>query len=299
VPRGGTFILVYHEERRRRVVDVNSIFVNKELSNLLLSHFRELLQPEVKLETQEAKAKMLSLAALYRDPELYLRFKDVMKQYLDDCKDLPDDKRTAITSIINQPPDARRYEIHNGMVIADFYVPYLCCSDCPPIAYIFSEEPSITIAKAFCRNDKGPYKIEAIPAGGVIKVDDEELPDDNFIPSAYGTGTHTVTYTVNNKTVSASVEIVSPPRVKLSHKPTENNINTVEFVLETNAKPGARFDWDYGDGKTLSTTDPTKLTHEYVPARSPQTFNVSLLVTDGPCKVTRQDAVTLTSTPIP
>jgi len=298
VPRGGTFILVYHEERRRRVVDVNSIFVNREISNLLLTHFRELLQPDVKLETQEAKAKMLSVASLYRDPELYLRFKDVMKKYLDDCKDLPDDKRTAITTIINQPPDIKRFEIPNGAVIADFYVPYLCCSDCPPIAYVFAEEPTITIAKAFCRNDKGPYTIDVSPAGGVIKVDDEELPDNKFIPAAYNTGTHTITYTVNNKTISTSVEIVSPPRVKLGHKPTENNMNTVEFTLETNAKPGARFDWDYGDGKTLSTTDPTRLTHEYTPAHSPQEFNITLLVTDGPCKVSREDTVTLTSSPI-
>jgi len=297
VPRGGTFILVYHEERRGRFVDLNSIFVNKELSNVLLSQFRELLQPDVELDTQEAKAKMLSVAALYRDPELYLRFKDVMQKYLDDCKDLPDDKRNTITTIINQPPAIRRFEIPNGAVIADFYVPYLCCSDCSPIAYVFNEEPTITIGKSFCRNDKGPYTIDVNPAGGVIKIDDKES-DNQFVPSAFNVGDHTISYTVNNKTVTTTVSIVSPPRVKLSHQPIQNNVNVVQFTLETNAKPGAKFDWDYGDGKTLSTSDATQLSHEYTPTKSPQDFNVTLVVTDGPCKVTNQDKVTLTSTPI-
>jgi hypothetical protein len=299
VPKGGTFILVYHEERRNRVIDVNSIFINKELSNLLLTQFRELLQPDVKPETLEAKAKMLSVASLYRDPALYLQFKEVMKQYLDDCKDLSDDKRTTLTNIINQAPVQRRFDIPNGAVIADFYVPYLCCSDCPPVAYIFTEEPSITIGKSFCKNDKGPYTIDVSPAGGVIKVDNKEMTNDQFVPAEYNAGTHTITYTINNKTINTSVEIVTPPRVKLAHQPTENNINRVVFVVETNAKPGARYDWDYGDGNTLSTTDGTQLTHDYVPTQSPQTYNVTLVVTDGPCKVTKQDTVTLTSTPIP
>lgn len=291
VPRGGTFILVYHEERGGRTVDVNSLFLNSHLNNLLLSQFHELLHPDVSLETQEAKAKLLSVATLYRDPELYIRFKDVMQQYLDDCKDLPDDKRKAITTIINQPPDAKRYQVPNGAVIADFYVPYICCSDCAPIAYVFSEEPSITVARAFCKTDKGPYTIDVSPSGGVIKVDNQDLPDDKFIPSAYHTGTHTITYSINNKTVSATVEISSPPRAKLSHRPIEINVHTVQFVLETNARPGAKFDWDYGDGQTLSTIDPAQLSHTYTANQAKQQFTVNLVITDGPCKISRQDTV--------
>ncbi len=40
VPRGGTFILVYHEERRNRLIDRSSLFINKDLSNLMLANFR-------------------------------------------------------------------------------------------------------------------------------------------------------------------------------------------------------------------------------------------------------------------
>jgi hypothetical protein len=299
VPRGGTFLLVYKEERRRRFVDVNSLFINKELSNLMLAHFRELLQPDINLDTQEAKARILAVSTMYKDPQLYFQFKDVMQKYLDDCKDLPDDKRTAITNIINQPPAQKRFEIPDGVVIADFYIPYICCSDCPPIVYVLSEQPSITIAKQFCRNDKGPYTIEVSPAGGVIKIDGQEVPDGKLTPSAFSPGTHTITYTVNDKTVTTTFEIVKPPNVKLSHRPTENNIPTVVFILNTNARDGALFNWDYGDGQTLSTTDRTQLTHEYLLTQAEQQFNITLTVTDGPCKVIQQDSVVLTSTPIP
>lgn len=291
VPRGGTFVLVYHEERRNRFVDVNSLFLNRELSSVMLAHFRELLKPDVKLETQDAKARMLAVSTLYKDPELYLRFKDVMQRYLDDCKDLTDDKRTVLVNIINQAPVQNRFDLPNGVVIADFYVPYICCSDCPPIAYILSEQPSITLAKEFCRNDKGPYTIEVDPAGGVIKIDGVEVPDGKLTPSAFTPGTHTVTYTVNGKTVSTTFEIVKSPKLSLGHLDTDSN--TVTFKVDTDARQGAQFVWDYGDGTTFTTTDHTLLTHTYPTINETKTYTVKLTVKDGPCSVSKTDSVTI------
>ncbi len=152
VPRAGTFILVYHEERRNRFVDVNSLFINKELSDVLLTNFRELLQPDVDLDTQEAKTKLLAVTTLYKDPSLYLQFKNVMQEYLDNCNDLPPDKKNQITTIINQPPGNPTYQLSDGMIIADFYVPYMCCSDCLPIAYILPE-PAATAPLQVSQSD--------------------------------------------------------------------------------------------------------------------------------------------------
>lgn len=39
------------------------------------------------------------------------------------------------------PLDNAMSDIGNGMVIADFYLPYLCCSDCAPVQMIISGEP--------------------------------------------------------------------------------------------------------------------------------------------------------------
>jgi hypothetical protein len=292
VPRGGTFILVYHEERRGRAVDLKSLFVNRELSNLLLTQFRELLQPEVNTETLEAKAKMLSTATLHKDPALYLRFQDVLKQYLDDCKDLPEDKRAVLTNIINQAPAEKRYTLPNGAVIADFYVPYICCSDCPPVAYIISEPVTISIdPKLFCRGDKQKYPVSVSPAGGVLKIDGTEiLATEYFVqPSTLSVGKHILTYTVNNRTVSVTIEVVAPPKASFQPRfPQDRYDNTpdVRFELSATASPDAVFDWDFGDN-TRQANGGLKQTHTYsnLPAGENR-ITVSVTITDGPCKVT-------------
>ena len=171
VPRAGTFILVYHEDRRNRFVDLSSLFINKELSDALLTNFRELLQPEVSLDSQEAKAKLLAVTTLYKDPALYLRFKNVMQEYLDNCIDLPPDKKNQITTIINQPPGSPVYPLSDGEIIADFYVPYMCCSDCLPIAYILPEAPAPHPLQVFqsdpvCDQEGKNYTITLTVTGG-------------------------------------------------------------------------------------------------------------------------------------
>lgn len=172
VPRGGTFILVYHEERGARLADAASLFVNSDMGKLLLSEYRDLLSPDTNLDTLEAKTKMLAVTTLYKDPTLYLKFKDVMRQYLDTCDDLPADKRKVITGILNQPPAARTYNLSDGMVIADFYVPYMCCSDCPPVAYILPPAPAqpeplgVTQGDPLCSPLKPEFTVTLTVTGG-------------------------------------------------------------------------------------------------------------------------------------
>lgn len=291
VPRGGTFILAYHEERRDRRVDVRSLFVNRELSNLLLTQFRELLQPDVSTETLEAKAKLLSVATLHRDPALYLRFNEVLKQYVDDCRDLPDDKREVLTKIINQAPADRRFEIPNGAVIADFYIPYICCSDCPPIAYVISEPVTISIEpKEFCINDKQKYPVSVSPQGGIFKIDGTEILASEFFiqPAALGVGKHTLSYTVNNRTATTVIEVFASPQVEFQPRfPQERYDNTpdVIFRLKATASPGAIFDWDFGDN-TKKANGGTEQAHHYDLPPGEHNITVSVTVSDGPCKVT-------------
>ena len=169
VPRAGTFILVYHEERKNRFVDPRSLFINKELSETLLSNFRELLQPDADLDTLESKAKLLAVSTLYKDPALYLRFKDVMQQYLDNCHDLPPGKKNQITTIINRPPENPTYQLTDGMVIADFYVPYMCCNDCLPIAYILPPAPqALTVLQSdpVCDQENKNFTVTLTVSGG-------------------------------------------------------------------------------------------------------------------------------------
>ncbi len=65
-----------------------------------------------------------------------------------------------------------RYRVADNVVIADFYVPYLCCSDCSPVAYILqpqeptppTEIPEFNIASTeYVFTDKKTYPFIAKP----------------------------------------------------------------------------------------------------------------------------------------
>ena len=167
VPKGGTFLIVYHEERRNQFVNVNSLFINKELGSLMLTRFYDLVRPDVSSDVLTNSTSLLQTAIQYQDPELYARFRDVLTQYLDACKDLPDDKRKDLTVIINDVPKLLRFDLRDGMVIADFYIPYLCCSDCPPIAYILPQAAlKLDVSDPVCDDANKNYSVKLTASGG-------------------------------------------------------------------------------------------------------------------------------------
>lgn len=264
VPRGGTFILVYHEQRLNRFIDKNSLFVNKDLGNLMVSRFRDLIQQDVPLDTLTYQTRLLQTSILYKDPELYVRFKDVLTKYLDDCKDLPEDKRKEITDIIEKEPRPKQFQLTNGMVIADFYIPYLCCSDCPPIAYILPEKveepveaPTIKIDKnIFCSNDKTGFPVTVTPKGGVVTGNGISVQTDGgylFTPAAAGIGLQTITHTANGKTASVQVEVVQAPVAKFAYEVKLNGAAAILTLTNETAGRTAQtaYEW-FRDGKSFS-----------------------------------------------
>lgn len=302
VPRGGTFILVYHEERRNRFIDKNSLFVNADLSNLMLSRFRDLIQPDVPLDTLTYQTKLLQTSILYKDPELYVRFKDVLTKYVDDCKDLPDDKRKEITDIINREPKPRQFELTDGMVIADFYIPYMCCSDCPPIAYILpekpqdtTEDPTIKIDKnSFCSNDKTGFPVIVSPKGGIVAGSGISVQTDGsyiFVPAAAGAGMYTLTYTANGKTASVQVEVILAPVAKFSYVVTVNGAVSVLALTNETAGRTAQttYEW-FRDGKSFSKEE-NPAPFEFKTAGPVKT--ITLNVTNGICQDTQKQEIVI------
>lgn len=281
VPKSGTFILVYHEERKSRSINPQAILVNTQIRTLLRSDFHKLLQPAVKVDDLEFQTGLLQVATLYKDPELYLRFKEVLQKYLDECTDLPPDRRTELTGIINRPPQKENFVLTDGMVIADFYVPYLCCSDCPPVAYILppapkddTADPTIKIDKnKFCNDDKSLLPLTVTPAGGTVAGTAGVSVDaaGNFIFSPFGlsAGLYTITYKINNKSAAVTVEITAIPKPKFSLKITINaGVMTVSFINEsTDTNDQTVYEW-LEDGVTISAKkdpDPVSFKVESLP----------------------------------
>jgi hypothetical protein len=225
VPKGGTFILVYHEERKRQLFDVRSVLINKELSTMLLRQFPALLQNTMDVNELEIKTQELQTATQFKDPELFLRLNDVVGKYLAECNDLPEARRKALEAIIKLPPQRASFTLTDGMVIADFYVPCICCSDCPPIAYIITpppvkedQTPVLRIAKdSFCNNDRTEFAITVIPTGGNLEGEGVKRRADGnlvFVPAGLNAGTYTIKYTLNEKSAAVTVTVNATPTAK-------------------------------------------------------------------------------------
>lgn len=272
VPRGGTFILVYHEQRRRQLFDVRSILVNKELSSMLLRQFPALLQSTMPLHELESKTEELQLATQFKDPELFLRLNDVVGKYLNECNDLPEARRKALEAIIKLPPQRATFNLADGMVIADFYVPYLCCSDCPPIAYIIApppvtedQTPILRIAKeSFCTGDTTEFQITASPAGGNLEGEGVKRRSDGsfvFVPAGLASGTYTITYTLNQKTASVTIEVNATPGARFT---TTRSINDGVMIVEiknqsTGVGEQGTYEWLLDDEPFFEKKDPDPL----------------------------------------
>lgn len=298
VPKGGTFLLVYHEERKRQFFDVRSVLVNKELGSILLKQFPALLQVTDDKDELESKTKELQLATQFKDPELFLRANDVLSKYLAECKDIPQARKDALKAIITLPPQAATsFKIADGAVIADFYIPYLCCSDCPPIAYILPAPPAgptVALDKTkFCGIDKGPYEIRVSPAVGTMTIDDRKIESDNgtffLTPSAFKPGTHVIAYTSGGTTSTLSFDIVVPPKVSFKvrePKDEETSDSIITITMNSNGSADTVYTYEFGDGAVLKSKEKT-VTHTYPGTfeGNSKEFTIKVTVIDGPCTV--------------
>jgi hypothetical protein len=72
-------------------------------------------------------------------------------------------------------------EFADGTVIADFYLPYICCSDCSPIHYVIPKDPVTFTTRAECTNPNNEAKVVVTPFGGTapykLKINNEEFTD--------------------------------------------------------------------------------------------------------------------------
>ncbi len=182
VPKGGTFILVYQPPAAGH----STIIPEREL--------RFVAQPI------EAGRKLTSDRRTYTDAVSLierLNLGSEASKVLDALKRREEEEK-------------QQSQLPGGVVIADFYVPYVCKSNCSPIAYVFppspdepsepgtpdEKVPSVTIEPVvFCVEDKKEYAIKASPAGGKLTINDKEN-DSTIVPAKRGAGVFIVKYTL-------------------------------------------------------------------------------------------------------
>ncbi|MCW3110478.1 MAG: hypothetical protein JWQ09_4984 [Segetibacter sp.] len=178
VPKGGTFVLVYHPAQREAPTAVTV----GAFTNLSRQTADQPVTPEVQQTATQAITVMPAQTATVNQAYYDENTIKLIRSFVDDCNDAPIEKKKLIIDILtNFQPKSPGFQIPDDVVIADFYVPYLCCSDCPPIAYVVTEEkPEVTQfdinPKVFLYDDAHNYPFTAKPP--VTQANIEQNPFD-------------------------------------------------------------------------------------------------------------------------
>ncbi len=154
----------------------------------------------------------------------------LLKDFTDTSADIADDTKKTINDLLTKaanesiaPPN--QYAVGDNVVIADFYIPYLCCSDCAPVAYILQTEPAPPdetakfeiAAKEYVFDDAHNYPFTAEPPvsnmadvlnpGNLnLLLEDGLLKLHPAMPDLAVTTTSTVTY----KEIPVEIKIIKP-----------------------------------------------------------------------------------------
>jgi hypothetical protein len=147
VTKGGTFILVYNGETERVVPNPNFTIPNLNL-DLGRDSFANLAIKEIQPATANLakSANIVSKSTVSKEIEsLSLAAKRTEFEFASDLikeLNLGDAAKEVLDALRNRDKEIKEQAtpIPKGTVIADFYLPYMINSDCPPIAYVIPEE---------------------------------------------------------------------------------------------------------------------------------------------------------------
>lgn len=267
VQPGGTFVLVYlnkaNATTRPPVTGVRDLTAVTNLSEAVLTTSRAAL-----VNSEILTDNVTSLI------DLNTRFENLN-----------------LSDLVRRPVDPPNYT-----VVADFSLPYMCCSDCSPVNFIVQKPPvSLRLEKdEFCLgNDDSPLLFDVSPADGVIKADpvvagvtidgiklniDPALFPDDMI----GKPIH---FTVNDQITLTQLTVYRGVQFDFEVPESPTAQTKITFIPSGNLD-GCTFLWSFGDDSLSTERNPT---HVYkLPVNKENKVTVSLTVTapNGICHST-------------
>jgi len=179
-------------------------------------------------------------------------------------------------------------QLPDKIVIADFYLPYMCCSDCPPIYYIINETapdpviPTISLKQTqFCNDDKTAFSIDVSPTGGTITGEGVLTANgvSTFNPSSVDLSGNlskivSLVYNSDGQTATANVTVFAKPTADFE---ILDGTTYTLFVFNNLSKNASAISWDFGDGITGTGDNPS---HNYA---EDGPYVVTLTATNGIC----------------
>ncbi|MBK7936669.1 MAG: hypothetical protein IPJ82_06075 [Lewinellaceae bacterium] len=226
VPVGGTFILVYHD-----APDNN--FPKEDLDVYQEAQLKDEILPKVSDEALEADKDYAARTG--KTPVFTPEFEEAFKRlqlnedfaYNEDFRAIQRyvtgkvfDPKSNYDILLNKDANKVIAQYLNGIpdrtVIADFFLPYLCCSDCAGVQYVLPPTLPTFTYTAFCTGADNRAEVAIVPQGGTpsysYKVDSQDYTplSGRFFLQA---GTHTVSIRDAAGTESAPQTIIIQPKM--------------------------------------------------------------------------------------
>jgi hypothetical protein len=171
VPIGGTFILVYHGDERSDEGNIRPITGNFIIRGQVVVQNRQPIPGATVLikGTNQGASTDFSGNFVIRTTILpvtlrvvLVGFSPVEKVVRNEGFILIDLLSGSDTRVV---PDISS-DFFPGEIIADFYLPYLCCSDCAPVQFVLPLIPPGFSVEIGCTDEKGNARVIVSPAGG-------------------------------------------------------------------------------------------------------------------------------------
>ena len=175
----------------------------------------------------------------------------------------------------------------NQRVVLDFALPYICCSDCPPINICQGQTLIFKLpAEVFCLQDKRKFKfITNMPGGKVIGPGVsfiETTGEHYFQPSEAGVAAGMLTFTYLLEQSRYELEVLlEDPQIDIKYTLVEidNEGQTAQVQFSAEPANSKEYQWDFGDGSSSEQASPLK-TYDLNQA---ETFTVRLKAKVGVC----------------
>lgn len=276
VPLGGTFIIVYHDDPQivfkpnTFTADNRNLFssaVTADAGNSANSHVS---RPDI----SDAFTRISANRELASNPDIRFLLGILTDQ-------VPDFGISTIvvggngTDIIDQAVN----ELADGTVIADFFLPYLCCSDCPPINYVLPAPPLGVAVQIGCTNADGFAEVTVTPQGGTASFT-YQLNAEPFLPLTGNllleTGTYTLVIRDSAGAESAQKSVIVPAQLTFGEERYIDNVAAQTYQVSFNISGGTP---PYRAESGAITGDENTYTSE--PVESEETVTVEIVDNAG------------------
>jgi hypothetical protein len=315
VPNGGTFILVYRDLESDTVPPIKEIpdaiveAIAAPIASTAVAAGTSLAAPAsgVSMIATEVAAPIIKkLTAkekvLAAQKVAILKEKGLVKTEIEKILGVGILDLLKVKGIFDKFVDL--YE--HGVVVADFYLPYLCCSDCPPIHFTVNiPPPKILFAldkPEYCGEDTEEYFFLTSPVGGVITTNDAQedtildkgngvfvfLPNKAVIAADQQNVTISFTYAAEGLAQSISVKVYKKPDVKIVATTSAENPLMFTIGLDKPERVTSAA-WSFGDNTFSNEINPP--IHPY-PVGGDYTINVE--VKNGVCTA-KPEGLTVTA----